>query len=59
MKKCNKSVYNSETSEKLRDDSIIKTTKKIEAFIQRLMTMNFKYHVIYSVINIFPSCGGK
>ena len=42
----NKSVDNSETSDTLRDDSIIKTTKYEEAFIPQLMTMNFKYHII-------------
>ena len=36
----NESVDNSETSYTLRDDSIFKTTKEIEAFIKRLMTMN-------------------
>ena len=54
----NESVDNSETSDTLRDDSIIKTTKEEEALIQRLMTMNFKYHVIQSVIDIVSSCGG-
>ena len=49
----NESVDNSETSDTLRDDIIIKKTKEEEAFIQRLMTMDFKYHVIQSVIDIF------
>ena len=49
-KEGNESVDNSETSDTLRDDRIIKTTKKREALIQRLRTMNFKYHVIHSVV---------
>ena len=49
MKECNESVDDSETSDILCGDSIIKTTKKIEASIQQLRTMNFKYHVIHSV----------
>ena len=49
----NESVDNSETPDILRDDSIIKTTKEEEeALIKRLMTMNFKCHVIQSVIDI-------
>ena len=59
IKEVNESVDNSETSDNLGDDSIIKTTKNIEALIQRLMTMNFKYHVTHSVINIFPLCRVK
>ena len=55
----NESVHNSETWNTLRDDSIIKTTKEEEALIQRLMTMNFKYHVILSVIDIDSLCGGE
>ena len=57
MKECNESVDDSETSDILCGDSIIKTTKKREVLIQRLMTMSFKYHVIDSVINIVPLCG--
>ena len=59
IKESNESVDNSETSDNFRDDSIIKTTKKRKSLIQRLMTMNLKYHVIYSVTNIFPLYGGK
>ena len=59
LKDGNESVDNSETSDTLCDDIIIKTTKEEEAFIQRLMTMNFKYHVIQSVIDIDSLCGGK
>ena len=59
MKEGNASVDNSETSDNLRDDSIIKTKKKRGALIQRLMKINLKYHVIHSVINIVPLCGGK
>ena len=55
----NESVDNSETSDTLRYDHIIKTTKKIEALIQWLRTMNFKYHGINSVIYIVPLCRGK
>ena len=55
----NEIVDNSETSDTLRDDSIIKTTKEREALIQRLMTMNFKYHVIKYVIDIVYLCGEK
>ena len=39
-----------EFTEKIND-------KKIEASIQQLRTMNFKYHVIHSVIYIVPLCG--
>ena len=53
----NESVDNSGTSYTLRDDSIITTTKEEEALIQRLMTMNFKYRVIQSVIDIVSLCG--
>ena len=53
------SVDNYETSDNLRDDSIIKTTKEEEVLIQQLMTMNFKYHVIQSVIDIVSLCGKK
>ena len=59
MKEGNESVDNSETSDNFCDDSTIKNTKKIEALIQRLMTMNSKYHAIHSVINIISLCGGK
>ena len=55
----NESVDNYETSDTLRDYSIIKTTKEEETFIQRLMTMNFKYHVIQSVIDFVSLCGKK
>ena len=55
----NDGVDKSETSGSLHDDSIIKTTKKREALIKRLMTMNFKYHVIHYVINIVSLCGEK
>ena len=53
----NESVDNYETSYTFCDDSIIKTTKKRESLIQQLRTMNFKYHVIHSVIYIVPLCG--
>ena len=43
----------------MRDDRFIKITKEEEALIQRLMTMNFKYHVIQSVIDIVSLCGGR
>ena len=55
----NESFYNYETSDALRDEIIIKTTKKIEALIQRLRTMDFKYHVIHSVIDIVSLYGGE
>ena len=55
----NESVDNSEASDTFRDDSIIKTTKEEEALIQRLMTMDFKYHVIQSVIYVVTLCGEK
>ena len=57
IQEVNESVDNSETSDTLRDDSIINTTKEEESLIQWFMTMNFKYHVIHSVINIVPLCG--
>ena len=43
----------------VRGDSIINTTKEEEALIQRLITVNFKYHVIQSVIYIVSLCGEK
>ena len=43
----------------MRDDIIINTTKEEEAFIKRLITMNFKYHVKQSVIDIVSLCGEK
>ena len=46
MKEDKEIIYNYETSDSLRDDSIIKTTKKRQSLIQQLMTMNFKYHVM-------------
>ena len=52
-------VDNPETSDTLRDDSVIKTTKEEEALIERLMTMSFKHHVIQSVIDIVTLCGKK
>ena len=56
----NESVDISENSDTLRDDSIIKKTKEEEeALIQRLMNLNFKYHVIQSVIDIVSLCGKK
>ena len=59
IKEGNESVDNSESSDNLLDDSIIKKTQKREALIQRLITMNFKYHVIHSLINIVPLSGGE
>ena len=59
IKEGNESVDNSETSDTLSYDSIIKTTKKREALIQRLRNMNLKYHVIHSVIDIVPLCRKK
>ena len=55
----NESVDNSETSNTLHGDSIIKTTKEEETFVQWLMTMNLKYYVIQSVIDIVSLCGKK
>ena len=55
----NKRVDNPETSNTLRDASFIKTTKEEEAFIKRLMTMNFKHHVIKYVIDIVTLRGKK
>ena len=43
----------------LRDESVIKTTKEEEALIKRLMTMNFKHHVIKYVIDIVTLCWEK
>ena len=55
----NKSVDNPETSNTLRNEIVINTTKEKEALIKRLMTMNFKLHVIQYVIDIVTSCGKK
>ena len=38
----NEHVDNSETSDTLRNESVINTTKKEELLIKRLMNMNFK-----------------
>ena len=57
--KGNGSVDDYETSDNFCDNSIIKTTRKGELLIQRLMTMNFKCHLIHYVINIVRLCGGK
>ena len=58
VQEVNESVINSETSDTLRDDIIVKITKEEEALIQRLMNMNFRYHIIKSVIDIVSFCGG-
>ena len=42
----NEHVDNPETSDTLCDGIFIKKTKEEEALIERLMTMNFKHHVI-------------
>ena len=59
IQKDNESVDNYETLDTLRDDSNINTTKEIESLIQQLITINFKYHVIHSVIDIVSLCGKK
>ena len=41
------------------NESVINTTKEEEALIKRLITMNFKHHVIQYVIDIVTSCGEK
>ena len=43
-------VDNPETSDTLRDDSVK---------IKRLMTMDFKHHIIQSVIDVVKFCGKK
>ena len=48
----NESVDNPETSDTSRNEIIINTTKEEEALIKRLMSMNFKHHVIQYVIYI-------
>ena len=55
----NESVDNSEISDTLCDDSIINKTKEEEALLQKWMNMNFKYHLIQSLIDIVSLCGGK
>ena len=47
-----------ETSDTLHDYIVIKTIKEEEALIKRLMTMNFKYHDIPSVVNVVAFCRG-
>ena len=37
--------------------SVINTTKEEKSLIKRLMSMNFKHHVIQYVIDIVTSCG--
>ena len=55
----NECVDNPETSETLRDDIFIKTTKEEESLIKWLMTMNLKHHVIQYMIDIVTLCGEK
>ena len=55
----NERVDNPETSDTLRNESFIKTTKEEEELIKRLMTMNFKHHVMQSVIDIVTLRGNK
>ena len=55
----NECVDNLETSDTLRDESVINTTKEEEASIKRLMTTNFKHHVIQYVIDIVTLCWEK
>ena len=55
----NESVDNSETSDTSRNESVINTTKEKEALIKRLMSVNFKHHVIKDVIDIVTLCGKK
>ena len=52
----NERVDDPETSDSLRDDSVIKINKEEEALIKWLMTLNFKLHLIQYVIDIifFP-----
>ena len=48
----NEIVDNPETIDTSRNESVINTTKEEEALIKRLMSMNFKHHVIQYVIYI-------
>ena len=41
------------------NESVINTTKKEEASIKMLMSMNFKNYVIQYVIDIVTYCGKK
>ena len=59
LQEVNERVDNTETSDNFHDESVIKKTKKEEAFIKRLMTMDFKHRVIKYVIDIVTSCGKK
>ena len=52
LQDCNERVDNPETSDHLRDESVIMTTKEKEA-------MNFKPHTIQYVIYIVTLCGDK
>ena len=53
----NERVDNPETYDTLRYESVINKTKEEEALIKRLMNMNFKQHLIQSVIDIVTLCG--
>ena len=55
----NECVDNHETSDTLRNKIDINTKKEEEPLIKRLMTMNFKPHVIQYVIYIISLCGGE
>ena len=55
----NEIVDNPETSDTSRNESVINITKEEAALIKRLMTMNFKHHVIQYVIDMVTSCGEK
>ena len=41
------------------NESVINKTKEEEAFIERLISMNFPRKVIHCVIGNITSCGGK
>ena len=41
------------------NEIFINTNKEVEALVKRLMSRNFKHHVIQCVIDIVNSCGGK
>ena len=55
----NESVDNPENSDTSRNESFINKTKEEAALIERLITMNFKHHVMKYVIDIVTTCGGK
>ena len=52
----NESFDNPETADTSRNKIVINTTKEEESLIKRLMSINFKHHVIKYVMDVFTLC---